>query len=61
MVEFFYGDGDAAGELCLVDEAEAAVTDDQVCGEIFGGLLQLMHGDSEGRVEGSALIDCDRG
>ena len=58
-VQFLDGDGDAVGELSLVDESEAAVADDQVGGEVLGGDDQLVHGDSEVGVEGSALIDGD--
>ena len=43
--EFFYCDGGAAGEAGLVDEAEAAVADDEVRGEVVGGAGELVPGD----------------
>ena len=45
LVELPDGDGDAVGELGLVDEAEAAVADDQVGGEVVGGDNELLRGD----------------
>lgn len=55
-VELLDGDGDAVGELGAVDEAEAAVADDEVGGEVVCGDRKLCHGDLvEGRVKGGAL------
>lgn len=55
--ELLDGDGGAAAEDGLVDEAEAAVSDDSVGGEVACGGDQLRHGDAvEGGVEGGALV-----
>lgn len=61
--ELFDGDGGdvgVVGEASLIDEAEAAVADDEVRGEILRRLEELRHGDpGETRVEGGALGDGD--
>lgn len=58
-IELLHGDGAAVGELSLVDEAEAAVADDEICGEVSCGGEDFSHGNLERRVEGQALVNGD--
>ncbi|KAK9163931.1 hypothetical protein Syun_004833 [Stephania yunnanensis] len=57
LAQLLNGDGDAVREARLVDEAEAAVADDAVRGEVSGGGDEVGHRDAvQGGVEGRADV-----